>query len=341
MGQPGVEARELKIWVLLGPHRGDNNQVLALAEGLGLPFETKQLRYNRWRVLQPKLLGASLLSVSRDSRAPVLGDPPDLTISTGHRSVPVVQFIRRRSEGRTRSVHIGFPRLSPDRFDLVVATPEYPIPDDPNVMRIPLALSRTRPTAEADSPGDERTAPFDQPRNLLVLGGPTLYWDLRQEDVAYAVSSLLDRATTEGGSVLIVGSPRTPAAALQAVDQQLATSRCPAMLVPMNGPPTYAQLVEAADRMFVTADSVAMVSEAVTSGKPVGLVTIRPTLGGRIYMSLIDQILPGTRTYPRDLRFFWKTLDELQLVGSVQHPAQAVVPNVFAEVVDRVRRLIA
>ena len=36
-----------RIWALLGPHRGDNNQVLALAEALGLPFEVKSLRYNQ------------------------------------------------------------------------------------------------------------------------------------------------------------------------------------------------------------------------------------------------------------------------------------------------------
>ena len=37
----------LRVWALLGPHRGDNNQILALAEALGLPFEEK------WLQLQP------------------------------------------------------------------------------------------------------------------------------------------------------------------------------------------------------------------------------------------------------------------------------------------------
>ena len=35
------------IWVLLGPHKGDNDQVLALADAIGLPFRTIELRY-RW-----------------------------------------------------------------------------------------------------------------------------------------------------------------------------------------------------------------------------------------------------------------------------------------------------
>ena len=41
-----------RIWLLLGDRRGDNNQVLALGEALGLPFETRTLSYRpTWGVL--------------------------------------------------------------------------------------------------------------------------------------------------------------------------------------------------------------------------------------------------------------------------------------------------
>ncbi len=130
-----------RVWALLGPHRGDNNQILALAEALGLPFEEKSLSYNQLRRIPTGLLGATFASVDADCRKLIEGEPPDLTISTGLRSVPVVRELRRRSGGRTRSVHLGFPRISPRHFDLVVPTPEYPVPDAANVMRIPFALS--------------------------------------------------------------------------------------------------------------------------------------------------------------------------------------------------------
>src|SRR6266568_1979387 len=109
-----------KVWALLGPHRGDNNQVLALAEALGLPFEEKPLSYNGLRRVPPGLLGATFASVDAGSRAVLEGEPPDLTISTGLRSVPVVRELKRRSGGRTRTVHLGYPRISPGHFDLVV-----------------------------------------------------------------------------------------------------------------------------------------------------------------------------------------------------------------------------
>src|SRR5438270_6275292 len=112
-----------RVWALLGPHRGDNNQVLALAEALGLPFEEKTLSYNGLRRVPPRLLGATFASVDALSRRQLEGEPPELTISTGLRGVPVVRELKRRSGGRTRTVHLGYSRISPTHFDLVVPTP--------------------------------------------------------------------------------------------------------------------------------------------------------------------------------------------------------------------------
>jgi len=308
-----------RIWALLGAHAGDNNQVLALAEALGLPFETKPLRYNHWRHLKPRVLGSRLRSLDKDSRALIAGEPPDLTISTGHRSVPVVQHLRKRSE-RVRSVHIGYPRIAPDKFDLVVATPEYPLPDGPSVMRIPFALTR-----RSDDP------PFDdgpRPRRLLILGGPTLYWRFDQTMVGNAVTKLLD--AKEGGSLTVVASPRTPASSLDATGD--------ALVVRPGGPPSYASLLAGADQLFVTADSVAMVSDAIATGKPVGLIPIEPTFWGRAYMSILPR---GTRMRPRDLRFFWRVLADQQLVGTLDEPRSGSPPDINAMVAERVKALLS
>src|SRR5690348_3622023 len=203
LGMNNKRAEPMRIWALLGPHRGDNNQILALAEALGLPFEEKQLSYNQLRGVQPALLGATFASVDAASRNLVEGEPPDLTISTGLRSVPVVRELKRRSGGKMRAVHLGFPRISPRYFDLVVTTPEYPVPDAPNVVRIPFALTPHR-TREVEQSDRDLLAAYPKPRRLLLVGGPTLYWQLRAGDVARAVRELLDVQRTRGGSLLAV-----------------------------------------------------------------------------------------------------------------------------------------
>lgn len=327
-----------RVWALLGPHRGDNNQVLALAEALGFPFERKLLRFNHLRHFQPALLGATLKSVEAAARRQLEGPPPDLTISTGQRSVPPVRALKQRSGGTMRAVHLGYPRLSPDHFDLVIPTPEYPVPDAPNVIRIPFALS-PHVTREIDNADRDLIGAYPAPRRLFMIGGPTLYWELPIAPMVAAVGQLLDAAAADGGSVLAVGSPRTPPALLNAIRKRLEASSVPFLFVPGDGPPAYAALVAAADSMFVTADSVAMVADAVSTGKPVGLVPIARSGLGRVVMAVMDRLCPGQRLYPRDLRFFWRALGEHGFTGPPEAPKASLPPDYAKQIADRVRQL--
>jgi len=338
-GMDNKRAEPMRIWALLGPHRGDNNQILALAEALGLPFEEKHLGYSQLRRVPPALLGATFASLDQQSRRLVEGEPPDLTVSTGLRSVPVVRELKRRSGQRMRAIHLGFPRIHPKHFDLVVTTPEYPVPDATNVVRIPFALTPHR-AREAEQSDRDLLAAYPQPRRLLLLGGPTLYWQLRAGDVARAVRELVDVQRTRGGSLLAVGSPRTPVEVLTAVRQTLESSSAPFLFEPGDGPPAYPALIESADEIFVTADSVAMVADAVTTGKAVGLIPIAKSGFGAVAMAVMDRLRPGKRLYPRDLRFFWAALRQEGFGGTLEEPRACSSPDYSAEVAQRVRRLL-
>ena len=328
-----------RVWALLGPHRGDNNQVLALARALGWPFEEKHLRYNQLRRLQPSWLGATFRSVAADARAQLEGEPPDLTISTGLRSVPVVREVHRRSGGKARSVHLGFPRISPHHFDLVVPTPEYPVPDAPNVLRIPFALT---PHVERTISDEDRELleNLPRPRRLLLLGGPTLYWHLPADRIVGAAQRLFEKAGADGGSVIAVGSPRTPGDLRSAIASAFREASVPRLFAADKGPPAYPAMIEFADEIYVTADSVAMTADAVTTGKPVGLIPIAKSRLGHAVMKAMDRIRPGKRLYPRDLRFFWAALEEQGFAGTLDQP-QASTPPDYAELIaERVRRLL-
>ena len=339
VGMNDKTGKNLRVWALLGPHRGDNNQILALAEALGLPFEEKQLRYNQLRRVQPALLGATFKSVAADVRAQLEGEPPDLTISTGLRSVPVVRELRRRSGGKMRAVHLGYPRISPSHFNLVVPTPEYPVPDAPNVVRIPFALSPlSKETAKPA--GLSSMQHLAHPRRLFILGGPTLYWQLPEEQIVAAVQELIAITEAKGGSVLAIGSPRTPSHLLAATEQELNRTKVPTFIAPREGSPSYRAMVEAADEIYVTADSVAMIADAVNTRKPVGIVPIAKSPLGTAVMAVTDRLLPGKRLRPRDLRFFWASLKEHSFGGTIDAPHASEPPDFTAEIADRVRRLL-
>lgn len=333
---PSQGSRPPRIWAILGARAGDNGQVLALARALGWPFEIKQLEFNRLHLLGPRLLGCSIASLTPSSRHLVSSDaPPDLTISVGHRSVSLVQWLRRRSGGRTRSVHIGFPRISPAHFDLVLTTPQYPVPDCGNVVRISFALGGT----EAQPTNDPILAALPSPRRLLIVGGPNIYWKLDEPAVLNALASIIEDAARQGGSVLVTISPRTPPPLAAKIADVLEQTEVPTLLAAPGEAPSYPALLAAADSIQVTADSVAMVSDAIWTGKPMALVPIRKKLVAAVIMGVMDRLRPGRPVYPQDLRFFWRALEAI----GVGH--QLVRPRVPGErqrheVVERVRSLL-
>lgn len=328
----------MRVWALLGARAGDNNQVLALAEALGLPFEIKQVEYNSLRRLGPRLLGASLASLTSASRSAITSEPPPhLTLSVGHRSVAVVRALKRRSGGRIRAIHIGFPRVAPRWFDLVITTPQYPIADQPNVLRLPYSLSRARtaahPTADAQC-----LAEFPAPRRLVIVGGPTLYWNIDKATLLARFGALGTDAREKGGSLLVTTSPRTPDRIRSALAAALSDTAAPTLFALPGTPPAYASLLNAADEIHVTADSVAMISDAIWTGKPLALIPIASTMLGRLAMTIAN-LRRNRLLYPRDLRAFWRALAE---IGITERPAvpRTSPTEVMDAVLQRVRPIL-
>ena len=311
--------------------------MLALAEAVGLPFETKRLEYNRLRHLGPRLLGASLASLTARSRRDLLAEPPpDLTISAGHRSVAVVRALRRRSGGHLRSIHIGFPRVSPGRFDLVIATPQYPIADHPKMLRVPYALTRIA-TDHVDPAAEPKLQDLPKPRRLLVVGGRTLYWKLDEKLLIETLSAMLAEAASEGGSVLVTSSPRTPTRLREAIASALAASQAPSLLASPGTSPRYTALLEAADSIRITADSVAMVSDAIWTGKPMAVTPVRKSVLGSIGIALADAF--GSGLYPQDLRHFWEAIAQFGIGERLAVPSTSTETQMRA-ILDRVKPIV-
>lgn len=300
-----------RIWVLLGHRTGDNNQLLALAEALGLPFETRTLKFNALRIFRP-LLGATIATLDRRSRAFLSPPWPDIVIGIGWRSVAAARWIKRRNHGRTRLVRLGNPRTNPGLFDIVVTTPQYPVADADNVLRLPLGMSRFRDRPVPDSDESAFLQPLPKPRLLLAVGGPAKFWSLSASNCAESARRLANRARGLGGSLIAVTSPRTPPEVTRAVSEALGGS--PHAVLVAGRRPRFSVLLAESDEIFVTGDSVAMLSEAVLSGKPVGIVPVESTPAG------IRRLGDQPDSPHRDLRRFWQSLQDRGLAGTIDRP---------------------
>lgn len=325
-----MTGKPVRVWLLLGSRRGDNNQLLALGEALGLPFETRTIAYRRaWRLLQ-WLFPRGTVHVRRSSRRWLQPPWPDLVIGIGRRTVPVARWIRARSGGRTRLVRLGHPRAPSRLFDLVITTPQYPVPAGDNVVILPLAMNRFAtppgPTAEEQA----WLAAHPRPHLLLSLGGTAPMWQLDLRALGEAAAKLARRAEAGGGTLIVVGSPRTPAAGWKVVRHATAGSANVALVA---SEARYPVLLADADEHFVTADSVSMISEAVMTGKPVGLIPVEPDARGRRQLIGRD---PAT-TQIRDPRRFWASIEARGLAGTVDEPRRGEVEDPVAIAVAAVR----
>jgi len=326
-----------RIWVMSGPRRGDDAQAYALAEELRLPFESRKLLYN-WRFwLGGRFMGASATSVVEDVRRRTLVPPwPDLIILVGKRPVPVARWVKEQSGGRTLLVLIGHPRVDPALFDLIYATRQYLTPEVPPIRLLPVTMSRYR---EPPKPTDEEQSWLDalpRPHWLLMLGGATRHWKMRPAHMASVASKLAYRLQREGGSLIAARSARTSDEVLDAIEAQLENEGCEWRVV-RHDFPCFPVLLNDADTLFPTADSISMISESVITGKPVGIVPVEMNWRGRLQLGSDRTMQHNPR---RDLRRFWNHLIENKLAGTMDEPLSSKTRNPVVAAAAEVRELL-
>jgi mitochondrial fission protein ELM1 len=261
----------MRVWAITCYRAGENSQILALAEGLGLPFEVKRLEYRRFGRLIDVWRGTTLLGIARRRSSPLAPPWPDLVISAAMRNEPVCRWIRERSGGRTRYVHIGKPWASPATFDLVVTVPEYRLPPRPNVVHNTFSLHRVTEArlAEAASIWGPRLAHLPRPYLAVLVGGYSGAYALDRERAERLGREASALARQQGGSLLVTTSSRTSGAAVDALAR---TINVPHELFRWRSEPSenpYYGFLALADGIVVTCESATMLAEACATRRPV------------------------------------------------------------------------
>jgi mitochondrial fission protein ELM1 len=262
-----------RVWLLTGYKAGDNNQVLALAEALEWPFETRQFRYRAWELLSNRLLGITLAGINKADSSPLAPPWPDLVITAGRRNEPVARWIRKQSGGHTRLVHVGRPWAPLESFDLIVVTPQYFLPARNNILHVDLPLHRITRSG-LDAVGDEWSGHFadlPHPWWSVLLGGDSGPFVFTPEKAAQLAGWLNDAVGREGGSVLVTSSARTPDAAWAGFLDTVAVPFSAWRWGESSGENPYLAYLALADRLVVTGESMSMLAEAGATGKPLYL----------------------------------------------------------------------
>lgn len=295
------------IWLIDAYRAGEQGQVRALVEALGWPCETKRLAYRKHIVL-PHVLGLSSLSgITTESRAMLEPPWPDLVISSGVRNEPVCRWIRAHSGGRTRYVHVGRPWGPLVSFDLVITTPQYRVAPYANVLNNTLTLHSVTPEqlGAAREQWADIFAHLPRPRIAVVAGGdsgPFSLGPLAASRLARQASML---ARQNGGSLLVSTSSRTSEEAMAALQAGIDVPNYFYRWQAADPANPYLGILAVADRLVVTGDSIAMLSEACATGRPVQMFDLGGMRGERDVAT--DPRL-GATLYALLMRWFWRRL---------------------------------
>jgi len=260
-------------WAISDGAAGNERQVLALTAALGLDPAIKRIHLRQpWRWLAPRLLTGA-----RFAFAPAPAPPwPDIAIGCGRQAALLTRTLRELSGGTTFTVQILDPRIDPAQFDLVVA-PRHDGLRGANVIETLGALN----PVDADWLEHARVEfstlqQLPAPRTAVLVGGPRRDLDLDAAWLEDFVARLAALLQSDGGSLMITFSRRTPAAWRERLRGAFHNGCVHFWSGAVDGTNPYPGYLAHAVRIVVTPDSVNMLSEACATGVPV--LTCLPAL---------------------------------------------------------------
>ena len=259
------------VWALASYRAGESGQIRALAEALAWPFRWVELAYRPKGALQQLMRGVGLQGIAVD-RCDGFGPPwPDVLISGGLRNEPVARWVKRASGGRTQLVFLGRSWAALEHFDLVITTPQYRLPDVTNVLHNVTTLHGVSATrlAAAGEALEPRVVHCPSPRIGVLLGGDSGPYPFRRRAAALLGRLANAKAEAASGSLLVTTSARTHPGAIRAFEGALTVPSFVYRWTENAGDNPYLGLLGMADELVVTGDSIAMLSEAVGTAKPV------------------------------------------------------------------------
>jgi len=268
------------VWVIQSYRAGENTQLLGLAEQVGLPFRSVSVAYRPQAGLLGLLRRATLAGIDAASRTALQPPWPDLVITAGLRNEPLCTYIRRASGGRTRIVFIGRTWRPPAEFDLLVTTPQYRIRPAPTVLVNLLTRHRVTPQRLAEAAARHTGSLGTRARPLIgvLLGGNSGPYVLGPASAERLRAGLDALVSNSGGSLAVTSSSRTPEPFFRALVERLGSTTFSYRWRPDDPDNPYYAILALTDVLVVTGDSVAMLSEAAATGKPVLIFDI-PTHG--------------------------------------------------------------
>lgn len=265
----GVTDAGRTFWCVHDGGCGNRRQAMAVAEGLAIRSDAEVCEVvvsvqRPWRWLAPHWLPRSPAAFG-EAFADVCADGAGrLVVGCGRQAALATRWLRAKRG--FKALQILDPRIDTDFYDLVIAPEHDGLVGDNVVSTLGSLHSINAGWLAQARIASSQLGLVPAPRTLLLLGGPTrhhamdqAYWTGLRERVESWLES-------EGGSLWVSSSRRTPKWLRKAARDELPGRQWHGS---QDGDNPYSGMIAWADRIIVTADSANLVSEACATSVPV------------------------------------------------------------------------
>lgn len=253
------------IWALLDDRPGNTTQTLGVGQALRGHLVEKRIYFDVG-VRLPNVMrrGAALGIDTAMSDALDEGPVPDVIIAAGRRLAPLLRRLKKDFPD-AYTVQLMYPEMSLRHFDLVVV-PEHDQRSGKSLFITLGAPHRLTAAKIADHAMKWRLKLHRKGIcTAIIIGGDTDRGEMTVSDMETLWEQMAPLLGT--GTLLVTTSRRTPEPVTEWLRAQVTL---PHHFLPYGeGENAYPAILELADRLVVTADSVSMLSEACVTGKPV------------------------------------------------------------------------
>ncbi len=262
----------LIVWRITDGRRGHDSQSLGLTQALGrlTPCQTFDLPALPWpRALAGWLAG----NLPGTERLP----NPQLIVGAGHGTHASILAARRARGGR--AVVLMRPTLPSHCFDFCIIPEHDPGPASDRVLRSNGPLNTLRAATQQDPA-----------RGLILIGGPSRHFHWRFDELLPRIQKLL---AATGLRWTLSDSPRTPCADSDRL------AGLPGADFVRHGDVAADWLehqLRSAGTVWVSADSMSMIFEALTAGSAVGILELPARRTDRVTRAVSELIARGMVT---------------------------------------------
>jgi len=266
---------KLKGLLLTEGMHGMISQVEGLAKELDLDYIHEKIELNNfWRLLPPKLTPISNFVFENQ-----IDHDFNILISCGRKSVIPSIYLKKKYKNKILNIHIQEPKVSFNNFDFIVA-PEHDGLVGENVLTSKGAIHYITQKEIEESKNYlinkfQLNNYFNKDKLItIILGGPNKYYSFSDLALKKIFEKIKITFINSGFQAIIIPSIRTPKRIIDIAQEYFDGKE---LVITDVDKKAYMSALAMAKYIIVTCDSISMISEAATTGKPIYIAEM-PTI---------------------------------------------------------------